>query len=116
MTARLVFSRLLVALALLGVLLAPLGPSIAAPMMKEQMHQAGMSADMPCCPDETSDDSGCGGSCPFVALCVASHICATTPAFLNGVLQLRLEPSPFPVDAVALSSRAGDPPTRPPRV
>jgi hypothetical protein len=116
MTARLVLSRLLVALALLGVLLAPLGPSIAAPLMKAQMYEAGMSADMPCCPDEPSDDSGCGGTCPFVALCVGSHISATTPVFLNGMLQLRLERSPVPVDAVPLSSRAGDPPTRPPRV
>jgi hypothetical protein len=86
MTARLVLSRLLVALALLGVLLAPLGPSIAAPLMKAQMYEAGMSADMPCCPDEPSDDSGCGGTCPFVALCVGSHISATTPVFLNGML------------------------------
>ncbi|MGE3832871.1 MAG: hypothetical protein AB7F76_17915 [Parvibaculaceae bacterium] len=116
MTGRLVISRLLVALALLGVLLAPLGPSIAAPMMKAQLVQTGMSADMPCCADEKSDDSGCGGTCPFVALCVASHISATTPVFLNGVLQLRLERSPVAVDVVALASRAGDPPTRPPRV
>ncbi|MGE3829663.1 MAG: hypothetical protein AB7F76_01595 [Parvibaculaceae bacterium] len=109
-------ARALTVLALLGVLIAPLGESIAAPMMKAQMHQAGMSADMPCCPDEPADDSGCGGTCPFVALCVGSHISATTPVFLNGVLQLRLERSPVPVDAVPLSSRAGDPPTRPPRV
>lgn len=107
--------RLLVILALVGVVMAPFAPAMAAPIMAAKSMTA-MSHDMPCCPDEPAVKMDCTTACPFVARCVAGlggivlpQTSAIKPASL---VDLAFSPG----ESFALSSLAGEPPSRPPKI
>jgi hypothetical protein len=115
MSFRFALDRFLVALALLGVLLAPLGPTLAAPMMKVQLR-ADMSADMTCCPDDDMQKPACNGECPFVALCNAAHAGLLVPTAIEAASRQSFDLRLLPGQDLPFLSRLADPPARPPRV
>lgn len=61
--------NLLSVLAVLGLILAPVGrPAVALPTKADAaMHDHVAMADMPCCPDE--GPASCAKDCPLMALC-----------------------------------------------
>src|SRR5438270_612246 len=80
MTRLLTIRRVLAALALLGMILAPLArpamamDSAAAGHSDMAAHAAVDRADMPCCPDQTPMP-GCGKDCLFMAGCSTLSLC-----------------------------------------
>lgn len=71
-----VLRRLMLALALLGIVLGPMSVSTAVSAMaaSSDMQMAAMpgmdSADeMPCCPEEQPQKNTCGSSCPLALIC-----------------------------------------------
>ena len=73
-------SKLLAALAVLGLLLAPLArPAMAATMLSAADHAAmGMPADMPCCPEQ-GPAKDCAKDCPLMATCMVGSVQALPP-------------------------------------
>jgi len=112
--------RFLAALAVVGLVLAPLAqPAMAADVQVTANDHAAMSdhADMampdgmPCCPDEQKTD--CAKHCPFMAACVA-QLQSTVPSYglsapltQASVLTLRNDRT--------LHSLSQAPPPRPPK-
>src|SRR2546430_2034549 len=84
--------RLLAALAIVGLVLAPVvQPAMAADMPVSATHHAAMSGQsdmampdmampdaMPCCPDDQKTD--CAKTCPFMAACMA-QLQSTVPSY-----------------------------------
>jgi hypothetical protein len=108
---RLTIFKSLAALAVLGLLLAPIArPAMAAMMQTAAEHVA---MDMPCCPDQ-GPAKGCAKDCPLMATCVASSLQAMHPAatlFMPPQAAGILLPT-SDVEAVGLSI---GPPQRPPK-
>ena len=106
-----ILTRLLAALALIGLLAAPVSaPKAASPA------QSGMSMDMPedmpCCP--TKQGPPCHTSCPDMALCFAK--CAPAIPTVSAALALPvLAGLVRPGDEARWDTRAERPPPRPPR-
>ena len=106
--------RMLLLLALAGLLLAPLGEAIAAPAMSAQA-MAAMAGDMGCCPKHAPSPD-CGKDCPFVAFCFASigNVLSSEPASFDlRVLDGLRMPHGHDFE---LASLTGKPPSRPPRL
>ena len=106
--------RMLLLLALAGLLLAPLGEAIATPAMSAQAMTA-MTGDMDCCPKHAPSPD-CRKDCPFVAFCFVGigNVLSTEPASFH----LRLGDGfliPHGHD-FELASLTGKPPSRPPRL
>ena len=109
------FVKLLTAVALLGMLLAPLAPGAMA--MSSAAHAtADMSmmtgGSMPCCPDEAPAES-CAKSCPLMAMCVNQALPAQ-PGFILQTFEMQ------PIKLVAandapLDGRAEHPLPKPPK-
>ena len=106
--------KLLAAVALLGVLLAPLAPgamvlSSAAHATADSMMTGG---SMPCCPDE-APAKNCSKSCPLLAMCVNQTLPAQ-PVFILQTFKMQ------PIKLVAandapLDGRAEHPLPKPPK-
>jgi hypothetical protein len=109
------FSKLLAALALLGMLLAPFAPGAMA--MSSSAHAtADMSmmtgGAMPCCPDE-APARNCAKSCPLLAMCVNQAL----PAQPGFILQtFKMQPTRLvAANDAPLDGRAEDPLPKPPK-
>ncbi len=107
-------TRLITILALVGLVSAPVAPSIASAAMAMPVT-AEMPDGMSCCPDDQPAIPDCAKDCPFVAVCTAVLVSATThessPLAPRMVFRDRFL---VPGDDV-LSSLIGDPPPRPPK-
>ena len=110
-----VFRCLLPALAVVGILIAPLAvPATAAPVDRAAMTD--MADDMPCCPDEGPAIPDCGKSCPLMMICLAKCLqniptAASTlavPVIMAGVL--------LPSNDALGAGLLYPPPARPPRL
>ena len=77
---RLTIFKSLAALAVLGLLLAPVArPAMAATMQAAADHSAmEMAADMPCCPEQ-GPAKDCAKDCPLMATCMAGGLQALPP-------------------------------------
>jgi len=114
---RFVISTLLAALAMLGLVLAPLArPAMAMPaglMAMAGDHTAmDMSADMPCCPDNAPVPD-CAKDCPLMALCMAGTV-LNLPASV-GLLPPKLANVVLPTNETGLPGLNHGPPPRPPK-
>jgi hypothetical protein len=107
--------RLLAVFVIVGLVIAPLtaranaGGMVAMTSMFDDT--AGMSADMPCCPDKSAPID-CD-QCPLMALCVSATLQALLPAIVVEIqpVTLRMLPGSDPeVESVGYS-----PPPKPPR-
>jgi hypothetical protein len=111
--------RLLPALAIVGLVLAPVvQPVMAADMQATADNHAAMSIqadvamdDMPCCPDEQKTD--CAKSCPFMAACTA-QLHSTVPSFGFSVPVMQASVIKLHNDRT-LHSLSQAPPPRPPK-
>ena len=115
-----IISRLPAALAVLGMLLAPIvRPAIA--MSPDMMDMAGddtamgmpANTDMPCCQDEVPVQN-CVKVCPFIALCMAGSV-LNLPASAALLLPHKLVSFVFPASYANFTSLNHDPPLRPPK-
>ena len=107
-------TRLIVILAFVGLVFAPVAPSIATSAMAMPMT-AEMPDGMPCCPDDQPAIPDCAKDCPFAVVCTAVFVSATTHESSSlAPRMLFRDRFPTPGDAV-LSSLIGDPPPRPPK-
>lgn len=115
--------RVLSLFALMGTLIAPVSAiaaeyavadmSVKASVQMDEM--AGMSGDMPCCPDQQPVKPDCDKSCPFVIICSTSAPLALlkvdwTSASLSWTDHVYGEQR-----FARLGSLAAEPPARPPK-
>jgi len=124
-TLRLTIGRLLAALAVLGLLAAPLAaPALAMTMpgavhamaseSSAQLHSEMVLPDgMPCCP-EKAPVSDCSKDCPLMALCLLG-IVLNLPAGAALLLPVGQTSLMFPPSDTALTSLGYAPPPRPPK-
>ncbi len=112
-------TRILLAVVVLGLVLAPMGGSVMAvaasmPGMSEAVADSPASAtdDMPCCPAKPSLPD-CGKDCPFAALCGAIVLHGVSSSSL--IVPLTLAAVILPGDQSALVSLARAPPRKPPK-
>jgi hypothetical protein len=112
---RITIAKLLAALAVLGLLLAPLArPAMAATMQAAADHAVmDMPADMPCCPEQ-GPAKDCAKRCPLMATCMASSLQAMPPA-----ASLYIPPKAGEIllsgNDAALAGLNTGPPQRPPK-
>ena len=107
--------RMLLLLALAGLLLAPSGAAMAGPSMSGQAMTA-MAGKMDCCPEQQAPMPDCGKACPFVAFCsagIGSVVTSEPASFDLRVLAGATMPRGHYLE---LASLAGKPPSRPPRL
>jgi hypothetical protein len=108
--------RLLAVFVIVGLVIAPLtawaNTSVMASMTSMSGDEAGVSEEMPCCPDKSAPVD-CG-QCPLMALCVSTTLQAPLPAGVAEIqpvtLRMLLPGSDPEVESVAYS-----PPPKPPR-
>ena len=110
--------RLLAVFLIAGLVFAPLAARANAGVMASMAmtsmsgDEAGMSDDMPCCPDKSAPVD-CD-QCPLMALCVSTTLQAPLPAGVAEIqpvtLRMLLPGSDPEVESVAYS-----PPPKPPR-
>ena len=126
MTLRLTLARLLAALAVLGLLAAPLATPASAMTMPGTVHALAIASDssgqlhsemampeeMPCCPDK-APISDCSKDCPLMTLCLGMVLNLPTGAAL--LLPVGYTGLVFPQSDTALTSLGYGPPPRPPR-
>jgi hypothetical protein len=106
---------LFAALAIVGLILAPIAsPAAAMPAAMSDDASMAMPADMPCCPDQ-APMPGCGKDCPFMAVCSAPSVCDTprgmvlaVPPVLAGLVD--------PGHDAGLNGLNQRPPPRPPKI
>lgn len=116
-TLRFAISRTLAALALLGLLLAPLARAdMAMPghgSLADTGHHAAMDmpSGMDCCPDK-APARNCGRDCPLMAICTAQ---AVPPGTLSLILPLTLASLIVPGSQASIDSVGPSPPPRPPK-
>lgn len=118
-----VLLRVLSLLAIIGMLIAPVSTvaaeyamadmSMTASIQTEEM--AGMTADMPCCPDARPVKPDCGKSCPFVIICSTSAPVALLKADWTAASLSWTDHVYGEQRFARLSSRATEPPARPPK-
>lgn len=106
--------RLFAILAMIGLIFAPVAPSVASSAMAMPMT-AEMPDGMPCCPDDQPAIPDCAKDCPFAVVCTAVFVSVAThessPLASRMLFRDRFR---TPGDAI-LSSLIGDPPPRPPK-
>ena len=113
---RFLIGRILVILALAGLALAPISAAVAMPAMTPVPAMAGMdmAADMDCCPKQQTPLPDCA-KCPFVAMCLTAFGALSADDVVFN-FRTPVAPSLRPGPEFALSSLAGEPPSRPPRI
>lgn len=113
MKSWLTISRLLLVLALFGLVAAPMAVSSAAPAAA--MAAASMPDGMPCCPDNQPAVPDCGKGCPPAVRCLSAAVSVSAPEtaalLLLGLAGEKLLSGRDNVPA----SLAGEPPPRPPK-
>jgi hypothetical protein len=107
-------SRLLLALALLGLVLGPIGASSAGPAMAAQT-MAPMADGMGCCPDHQPAVPDCGNDCPLAVLCVSALPSISIPE-VPYLVRMPIRDEFREGRKMALASLIGEPPPRPPKV
>lgn len=113
-------ARLLSILAILSLLIAPMAAPAAAAMMDAAPtagmdETAGMSKDMPCCPDQKPTLPGCQKSCPLMMLCNAKCFPGSLATGASSAALFTLVAALAPWDDAAPKLLAEPPPPRPPR-
>ncbi|RFC65911.1 hypothetical protein DY251_16160 [Mesorhizobium denitrificans] len=106
--------RLLVVLALFGLVLAPLTASSASLTMSAQA-MASMPDGMPCCPDDQPAVPDCGKDCPLAVLCLSGLVSVPVPETLRLLTHLPIGDKFLVGREAVLSSLGGEPPPRPPK-
>jgi hypothetical protein len=114
MKVRVCLPRLLLILAILGLVARPFttmvhGPAMAAASMAE------MPEGMPCCPDNQPTVSDCQKACLLMAACAAKCFSAV-PTFSRLAFTLRPEGLFRPRSDRIADAIAVKPPARPPRI
>jgi len=107
--------RVLMLLALAGLMLAPHGVAVAGPATSAAPMSA-MAGDMDCCPGQQAPLPDCGKDCPSVAPCsfgIGSACTIEAASFEPRVLDGLMMPHGHDFELVSLT---GEPPSRPPRV
>jgi hypothetical protein len=121
MTVLSAINRILLVLAVLGLVLAPMArPAMAVSVsMQDAMSnqvvadsEVGATDDMPCCPGKPSLPD-CSKDCPFMALCGAIVLHGVSQNSL--IAPLTLVAVMLPGDPSALVSLAHAPPRKPPK-
>ena len=106
---------LFAALAILGLILAPIAtPAAAMPAGMSDEASMAMPADMPCCPDQ-APMPGCGKDCPLMAACSAPSVCDTPRGAVLAV-PLVLASLVVPGNDAGLRGLRERPPPRPPKI
>ena len=118
-----IIQRVLFALAVIGLLVGPMGrpvmamspqdTAIAAAEETSHAETMAMADDMPCCPDE-APKSDCMKDCPLLALCLAKVFPASPGAAMPltfVILSERMQP----LEAFARDGLSQPPPARPPK-
>jgi len=105
--------RLLLILAIVGLIARPFtttvyGPAMAAASMAE------MPDGMPCCPDNQPPVSDCQKACLLIAACAAKCL-STMPIFSRLVFALPSDGVFRPGSDMIVDAAAIEPPARPPR-
>lgn len=118
-----VLLRILSLFALIGMLIAPVstvaaeyamaGMSVKASVQMGEM--AGMTGDMPCCPDQQPVKPDCDKSCPFVIICSTSPPLALLKADWASASLSWTDHVYGEASFDRLSSLAAEPPARPPK-
>jgi hypothetical protein len=115
--------RVLSLVALFGMLIAPVSTIAAEYAMADMSmkvsvqteEMAGMTGDMPCCPDQQPVKPDCGKGCPFVIICSTSAPLALLKAEWTAA-SLSWTDHVFGEQRFArLNSLAAEPPARPPK-
>ncbi|MBR0705117.1 MULTISPECIES: hypothetical protein [Bradyrhizobium] len=115
MIARRILRLLLAVLVTAGLTVAPLVTPAAGPAMASDMQMTdaqGMSADMPCCPDEPNSKQ-CQ-DCPLLAICMLKVLQAG-PAVMTATRYARALALLRPLDDAIVDGLARPPPDHPPR-
>jgi len=107
--------RLFAILAMIGLVFAPVAPSVASSAMAMPMT-AEMTDGMPCCPDDQPAIPDCAKDCPFAVVCTAVFVSAATPEHHPLALRILMRDRFTSRGDVVLASLIGEPPPRPPRI
>ncbi|RWM90613.1 MAG: hypothetical protein EOR84_21950 [Mesorhizobium sp.] len=107
-------SRFLLALALFGLVLAPLAASSAVPAMAAQT-MGSMPDSMPCCPDDQPAAPDCAKDCPLAVLCLSGLVSVPIPETPTFLVQIWIGDEFLAGRQTVLSSLAGEPQPRPPK-
>jgi hypothetical protein len=107
-------SRIFLALALFGLVLAPLAASSVTPAVAAQA-MASMPDGMPCCPDEQSAIPGCAKDCPLSVLCISGLVSVPVPQTPTFLVLAPVGEKFLDRREAGLSSLIGEPPPRPPQ-
>lgn len=107
--------RLFAILAIIGLVFAPVAPSVASSAMAMQMT-AEMPDGMPCCPDDRPAIPDCAKDCPFAVVCTAVFVSAPTPEHHSLALRILMRDRFTARGDVVPASLMGEPPPRPPRI
>ena len=114
-TIRSTLAKLLVAIAVVGILVAPFGRQAAAGQALAQATMAGgatMAGDMPCCPEQAPVQD-CAKHCPLMALCATQLMHTSLGVAIN--LSMTLLARPAPTSDALLAGLGDHPPPKPPR-
>jgi hypothetical protein len=107
-------SRLVLALALFGLVLGPIGAASAAPTVAAQT-MASMADGMACCPDGQPALPDCGNDCPLAVLCVSALPSLSVSEASSFLIRLPIRDEFREGRKAALASLIGEPPPRPPQ-
>ncbi len=106
-------SRLFLALALFGLVIAPMAASLASPAAASQA-MASMPDGMPC-PDDQPAVPDCVKDCPLAVLCVSGLVSIPVPQVPTFLVQAPTGDGFLDGQDAVLSSLLGEPPPRPPK-
>ena len=107
-------SRLVLALALFGLVVGPIGAASAAPTMTAQT-MASMADGMACCPDHQPAVPDCGNDCPLAVMCVSALPGVSVPEASSFLIRLPIRNEFREGREPVLASLIGEPPPRPPQ-
>lgn len=109
-------AKLLVAIAVVGILVAPFGRQAAAGQTLTQTKMAGaamaMAGDMPCCPEQAPVQD-CAKDCPLMALCATQLMHASLGVAFD--ISMIVLSRPAPASDAPLAGLGNHPPPKPPR-
>lgn len=100
-------------LAMIGLVFAPVAPTVASSAMP---MTAEMPDGMPCCPEDQPTIPDCAKDCPFAVVCTAVFVSASTPEHSSLAPRILMRDRFTARGDVVLASLIGEPPPRPPRI
>jgi hypothetical protein len=113
MSVRAWLPRLLLIVAILGLVARPFASAVYGPAMAAA-SMAEMPEGMPCCPDDQPQTPDCQKACLLMAACAAKCFSAV-PIFPSLAFNLRPDGAFPPGRDLIAGSMAEEPPARPPR-